>query len=179
MRHHLLYRCAILSASVLVGLAGVAALPGLGNATPSPVPAPPTFSATHAPSATSGSGALAPAAGGIMVCNLKVDNVHHSNHVGGTVNVQGTTTCNPAASALTIQITLYKEICDPNCTQVPYGNVGSKTNVGQRTITANSAAACTSGTYFGVGTGTVVSPPGYLPAFGPVSDIGPQATISC
>jgi hypothetical protein len=160
-------------------MAGTVVLSGVSHATaPVPIPASPiwAFTASPQPAGTlTGTAAALPP----IVCNLKVNNAHGSGHVGGTVNVVATLGCVPDAATLRLQVTLYKIVCDPNCNDDPYGSTGTNSNGGQPSISANSAAACTSGSYFGVAFGSIVAPPGYLPASGNVEGSGPTSKVTC
>jgi hypothetical protein len=147
-----------------------------------PVPIPvtpiPAFSATGPGSSVDGG--LNPNAEAVISCTLNVQNAHNSSHVGGTINVVATIDCTPvAASSLSISVTLYKAYCDSSCHQVPYGNTRTNRNTERASIQENSAAACTSGDYFGVAYGSIVSPPGYTPPSGTVSSVGATSHITC
>jgi hypothetical protein len=144
---------------------------------PGPVPPPITF--TAAPASGSGATSAPQAAAAAIVCKFQVQDPHNSTHVGGTVNVVATVSCVPAAESLSIRVTLYKVVCDPGCSQVPYGVTGSAKNVGKATIQANSAASCSSGDYFGVSYATIVAPPGFTPPSANVSGSGRTVAISC
>ncbi len=139
----------------------------------------PVFSATRPTTGSGNASTKAVVPNTVITCNLNVQNPHNSTHVGGTINVVATIGCNVPAASLSIAVTLWKSVCDPGCQQVPYGATGTNSNAGSASIQANSAAACTSGDYFGVASGEIVSPPGYTPPSGSVSGQGATVSITC
>jgi hypothetical protein len=169
----------IVKSALLAGCLMVAALVATNApAAASPPPVPVTASAP------SYSFAAAPSDGGASpnatyTCTLNVQRPHNSTHVGGTVNVVATISCGIAVTRMNLQVTLYKVVYDPGCSQVPYGKTGSSVTYGNRTIQANSAAACSSGDYFGQAYGSIQAPPGYTPPTGTVEGPGPTVAISC
>jgi hypothetical protein len=170
-------RLGVLSVAALV-LFGLTALgPSATQAAPVPVPASPTWIFTAAPNGTPGAASPNTSA---IACTLNVQNAHGSTHVGGTVNVVATISCTPvAASRLSLQVTLYKVVCDPGCYDAAYGKTGSTTNYGHASVQANSAGPCTPGDYFGSAYGSIVSPPGYTPPSGTVSGAGRTSRVTC
>jgi hypothetical protein len=146
------------------------------QATPTPVPiSKPISSYSFTP--TRSGGGVSPDA--TYSCTLNVQNPHNSSHVGGTINVVATISCGIAVTRMSLQVTFYKVVCDPRCGTVPYGTTGSSVTYSNRTIQANSAAACSSGSYFGEAYGSIVAPPGFSPPTGTVEGPGATVAISC
>jgi len=100
-------------------------------------------------------------AGGVIACDLRIDNPHNSGHVLGTVNVEAVITCSSQVSSLSVTAYLYPP--------VPYAPVRGATARGTITAKSNAAKSCTNGTYQGYARATVVIPPGYT---GPTSASG-------
>lgn len=91
-------------------------------------------------------------AGGVIVCDLQINNPHNSSHVFGTVNVVAKITC---SSQVAVSVTAY--LYPP----VPYQPIRGATGRGTTTASSNAAKACTNGTYQGYATATVAIPAGY------------------
>lgn len=81
-------------------------------------------------------------AGGVIACDLRIDNPHNSGHVLGTVNVEAVITCSSQVSSLSVTAYLYPP--------VPYAPVRGATARGTITAKSNAAKSCTNGTYQGI-----------------------------
>lgn len=135
------------------------------------------FSVTLSPAPVrSSSSALLPASSPITTCEGKINYPHASSHYPGTVNVTDYITCSNRVARIVLRTYLRQRFDDV------YGTVGEGATTDYGAIAASGNAAsrnCVNTQYYGEGTVTVTSPPGYSPTTIQQTAYSPYQTISC
>jgi len=100
----------------------------------------------------------------IINCNSRIDNIHFSSHVPGTLNVVANTTCT-FPMGINVSVTLSKQSCIWFfCWMTTKGSgVGGNLLASASSATANAAAPCEKGHWRGASTHYMIPPLGYFP----------------
>jgi len=112
---------------------------------------------------------------GSINCTLSVQYPHSSSHVAGTVNDISNVSCNAPVAGLAMTLALYY------WNGSAWGLESSSTNgnVGQASLTTQTAAPCVSGIWEGLANAAGAAPPGYYPPTATATSASPPVSISC
>ncbi len=108
---------------------------------------------------------------GVINCTAKINDPHGSSHVGGTVNVTDTVTCDGIVSSIAVTTKLFRSGIQVNS----QNSFKIDTFIGG----GNAAAPCLTAGYGGTADVTVAFPPGYTPAFESAHLASPVFFITC
>jgi opacity protein-like surface antigen len=117
------------------------------------------------------SGGTTTQAAGLIRCRVSIDYPHKSSHQPNRANVESHISCTHPVSSLRLDTKLWR---------AGYVvGVGTRILYGTFFITGQANARCVTGNYMGTATGTVVFPPGYVPATATATVGSPVRHINC